>query len=94
MIEEDEKTISKYNYPEKGVVVTEERLILRGEDSVRSIPLGKINSFYVYPKRGFLGKKFVVFANLSDEEDVSLVDFDERAGAVNLKCDLNAVLDK
>lgn len=95
MIREDsEETVSKYNYPDAGIIVTTERLVIKTDDSERSLPLEKINGFYVYPKRKkFFGEEFVVFGNVSGEEDFEVVCFDEKEGAVGLKDELNGFVE-
>lgn len=87
------KTICKYSYSDTGIVLTTESLVVRFEDSERSVPVSKINSFYVYPKRGFLSKRFLVFANISGEDDFEVLSVEDKESAVGLKDDLNRSLD-
>ncbi|PTD94698.1 hypothetical protein C9439_01120 [archaeon SCG-AAA382B04] len=89
----DERTISKYSFKDTGIVLTDESLIVRSNGSERRVPISKINSFYVYPKRKLLGKMFLVFANISDEEDFEVLSIDEKNSAVSLKNDLNRALE-
>lgn len=89
----DGRSIAKYSFADTGIVLTTEDLVVRSDDSERSVPVSKINSFYVYPKRGFLSKRFLVFANISDEEDFEILSVDEKESAVGLKDDLNRALD-
>ncbi|OKY77343.1 MAG: hypothetical protein BTN85_1993 [Candidatus Methanohalarchaeum thermophilum] len=91
---EEEEVFCRYNYDGIGVALTSGRLIVRSEEFERELPIEKVNSFYVYPKRTFLSKKYQIFVNIDNEEDIRLIETDSQNDAVNIKDDLNKNLEE